>query len=255
MNRPSPSGKPSGHLGAYALIGAIVAATAIAFGYVGGWLAPNRLTPARLVSQLQITNGGVYPGYRRNHAKGVCVLGYFQSNGQASAYSVAQVFAPNERTPVVGRFAIPGGNPYAPDSSIPIRSMALRFALANGQQWRTGMNDMPVFPVSTPEAFYQMLQAQQPDAATGKPDPLRMTAFFGAHPETAEFLAWVKTARPSASFADQNYWSLDAFELVDGHGRRHPVRWRMAPETPVSDAAGPAGDPDYLDGDLRQRLA
>ena len=255
MSPSSQSGTPAGRLGAYALIGATVVIVAAAFGYVGGWLAPQRLTPARLVNQLQTDGGGVHPGYRRNHAKGVCVMGYFQSNGQASAYSVAQVFAPNERTPVVGRFAIPGGNPYAPDSSVPIRSMALRFALANGQQWRTGMNDMPVFPVSTPEAFYQMLQAQQPDPATGKPDPQKMGAFFATHPETAEFLGWVKTAKPSASFADQNYWSLDAFVLVDGHGRHHPVRWRMAPETPVTDAVGPAGDPDYLAADLRQRLA
>ena len=251
----SGSGRPAGSLGAYALIAVTVVIIAAAFGYVGGWLAPHRLTPARLVNQLQTDSGGVYPGYRRNHAKGVCVSGYFQSSGQAAAYSLAQVFGPGERTPVVGRFAIPGGNPYAPDSSVPIRSMALRFALANGQQWRTGMNDMPVFPVATPEAFYQLLRAQQPDPATGQPDPHKMGAFFGSHPETAEFLAWVKTAKPSASFADQTYWSLDAFELVDRQGRRHPVRWRMAPETPVSDAAGPAGDSDYLAADLRRRLA
>jgi catalase len=255
MHLPSRSRTPTGRLGAYVLIGGAVVIFAAAFGYVGGWLAPHRLTPVRLVDQLQTNSGGPFPGYRRNHAKGVCVTGYFQSNGQAAAYSVAQVFAAGERTPIVGRFAIPGGNPYAPDSSIPIRSMALRFALADGQQWRTGMNDMPVFPVSTPEGFYQMLQAQQPDPATGKPDPQKMAAFFAAHPETAEFRAWAKTAKPSASFATQSYWSLDSFELVDGHGRRHPVRWRMAPETPASDASGPAGNPDYLAADLRQRLA
>ena len=261
MNPSSRSGTRAGRLGAYALIGATVVIVAAAFAYVGGWLSPHRLTPARLVDQLQ-TNSGVFPGYRRNHAKGVCVTGYFQSSGQAAAYSVAQVFAPGERTPVVGRFAIPGGNPYAPDSSIPIRSMALRFALADGQQWRTGMNDMPVFPVSTPQAFYQMLQAQQPDPATGKPDPQKLGAFFAAHPETAAFLAWAKTATPSPSFATVSYWSLDAFQLVDGHGRHHPVRWRMvpeapagAPETPVGGGAGPGGSPDYLAADLRQRLA
>jgi catalase len=255
MNPSSRSGAQAGNLGAYALIGVVVVVVAAAFGYVGGWLTPHRLTPARLVNQLQTTNGGVWPGYRRNHAKGVCVMGYFQSNGQGSAYSVAQVFAPNERTPVVGRFAIPGGNPYAPDSSIPIRSMALRFALANGQQWRTGMNDMPVFPVSTPQAFYELLQAQQPDPATGKPDPRKLGAFFAAHPETAEFLGWVKTATPSSSFADQSYWSLNAFELLDSQGRRHPVRWRMAPEASGPAAAAPSGDADYLSADLRQRLA
>ena len=61
------------------------------------------------VNQFQ-DNAGTFAGYRRNHAKGVCVAGYFDSNGQAQAYSMAQVFAPG-RTPVVGRFAIPGSNP------------------------------------------------------------------------------------------------------------------------------------------------
>ena len=255
MNPSSRSGTPVGHLGAYVLIGATVVIIAAAFAYVGGWLAPHRLTPARLVDQLQTDSGGVFAGYRRNHAKGVCVTGYFDSNGQGAAYSVAQVFAPGERTPIVGRFAIPGGNPYAPDDSIPIRSMALRFSLANGQQWRTGMNDMPVFPVSTPQAFYQLLQAQQPDAATGKPDPQKMGAFFAAHPETGAFLAWVKTAKPSASFATESYWSLNAFELIDAHGQQHPVRWRMVPETSVGNAPGPTVGTDFLATDLRQRLS
>jgi catalase len=235
----------------FAVIAIVLLAFVLAFGYVGGWLAPQRLTAQRMVNQLQ-TNAGVFPGYRRNHAKGVCVAGYFESNGQAQAYSVAQVFSPG-RTPVVGRFAVPGGNPYAPDSSVPIRSMALRFALANGQQWRTGMNSMPVFPVATPLAFYEQSQAQQPDPATGKPNPAKIKAFFAAHPETSAFLAWVKTAKPSASYATESYWGLNAFIFVDAKGQRHAVRWRMVPEAGDSTPGG--SDPNYLDADLAQRLA
>ncbi|MDO1528576.1 catalase family peroxidase [Fulvimonas sp. R45] len=229
------------------------AAFALAFGYAGGWLAPHRLTPKRLIDQFQ-ANAGVHPGYRRNHAKGVCVSGYFQSSGQAAAYSVAQVFTPGQRTPVVGRFAIPGGNPYAPDSSVPIRSMALRFTQADGQQWRTGMNSMPVFPVATPQAFYAQLQAGQPDPATGKPDPAKLAAFFAAHPETAAFRAWARTAKPSASFATDSYWGLNAFEFVDSDGTRHAVRWQMVAQA-AADGATPPDNPDYLDADLRRRLA
>lgn len=234
----------------FALIAALLGAIVLAFAYVGGWLAPHRLTPQRIVNQLQ-ADAGVFPGYRRNHAKGVCVAGYFESSGQVQAYSAAQVFA-SGRTPVVGRFAVPGGNPYAPDSSVPIRSMALRFALANGQQWRTGMNSMPVFPVATPQAFYEQTVAQQPDPATGKPDPAKVKAFFATHPETAAFLAWVKTARPSSSYATESYWSLNAFVFIDAKGEKHAVRWRMLPE--ASDAAKGGSDPNYLDADLTQRL-
>ena len=250
MHAPPPLSKRRVRL-RFALIAAVLLMIVLAFGYVGGWLAPQRLTAQRLVNQLQ-ANAGVFSGYRRNHAKGVCVAGYFDSSGQAQTYSVAQVFAPG-RTPVVGRFAIPGGNPYAPDNSVPIRSFALRFTQANGQQWRTGMNSMPVFPVATPQAFYAQLQAQQPDPATGKPNPAKVKAFFAAHPETAAFLAWVKTARPSASYATETYWSLNAFEFVDANGQQHAVRWRMVPE--ASDAATGGGDANYLDADLAQRLA
>ena len=254
MNPPSPPTAPANRAGPWVLIACTVAIVAIAFGYVGGWLAPHRLTPKRIIDQFQ-KNAGVYPGYRRNHAKGVCVAGYFQSSGQAAPFSVAQVFAPGQRTPVVGRFAIPGSNPYAPDGSVPIRSFALRFTQANGQQWRTGMNAMPVFAVSTPQGFFDQLKAQQPDPATGKPDPKKVAAFFAAHPETAAFRAWAKTAKPPASFATERYNGLDAFEFVDARGQRHAVRWGMVPEAADDGQTAPAGDPDYLDADLQRRLS
>ncbi len=250
-----PSSHPNrNNLGAWALIVAIAAVIVLAFGYVGGWLAPSRLTPAKMVNQLQADNG-TFPGYRRNHGKGICVTGYFQSNTQAQPFSSAQVFAPG-RTPVVGRFALPSGNPFAPDSSVPIRSMALRFMQANGQQWRTGMNDMPVFPVTTPQSFYELLQAQQPDPNTGKPDPAKLGAFFGSHPETGPFLAWVKTAKPSASYVTETYESLNAFVFVGPDGVRHPVRWRMVPETAgAGSEPGNAADPNYLAADLEQHIS
>ena len=175
VDRSSPPTRPPLSAASLTLrlagIAVVVAAVAGAFAYVNGTLDPQRLTPKKLINVLE-TNNGVHPGFRRNHSKGVCVIGHFESSGEARSYSSAQVF--NEaRTPVVGRFALPAGNPYAPDNSVPIRSMALRFTQANGQQWRTGMNSMPVFPVGTPEAFYQLQQAQSPDPATGKPRPCR----------------------------------------------------------------------------------
>lgn len=250
MHAPSPL-SPARIVLRFVLIAVVLLVIALLFVYVGGWLTPQRLTAQRMVNQLQ-ANAGVFPGYRRNHAKGVCVAGYFDSNGQAQTYSMAQLFTPG-RTPVVGRFAVPNGNPYAADSSVPIRSMALRFTQANGQQWRTGMNSMPVFPVATPQAFFELLQAQQPDPSTGKPDPAKLGAFFKAHPETGAFLTWVKTAKPSASYATESYWSLNAFEFVDANGQQHAVRWRMVPENGDSTAGG--ADPNYLDADLAQRLA
>ena len=239
--------------GRFAAIGACVVLPALAFAYVGGWLDSDRLSAGKIVGALQ-NNGGVHPGFRRNHAKGVCVSGYFDSNGAAAQFSTAEVLA-SGHTPVVGRFAVPGGNPYAPDSSVPIRSMALRFTEANGQQWRTGMNAMPVFPVATPKAFYDLTVATGPDPATGKPDPARAKAFFMSHPETGPFLGWIKTAKPSASYATEGYSSLNAFYLVDSAGARHAVRWEMVPDAHDADGAVAPQGTDYLDSDLRTRIA
>jgi catalase len=133
--------------------------------------------------------------------------------------------------------------------------MALRFTQANGQQWRTGMNSMPVFPVDTPEAFYQLQKAQTPDPATGKPDPKAVSAFFASHPQAAPFLAWIKTAKPSASYVTENYNSVNAFYLVNAAGQRQAVRWNMVPL--AQDAPGgtaPEGN-DFLEKDLVQRIA
>ena len=118
-----------------AAIGAVVLGLAGGLAYVAGWLTPARLTTPRIINTFE-ANAGRHPGYRRNHAKGICVAGHFDSNGSGVVLSSAQVFAPG-RTPVVGRFAIPGGNPSAPDTSVPIRSMALMFQLHDGEQWRT----------------------------------------------------------------------------------------------------------------------
>jgi catalase len=82
-----------------------------------------------------------------------------------------------------------------------------------------------------------------------------MPAFFASHPETAPFLAWVKTARPSASYATETYNGINAFYLVNADGKRQAVRWGVVPQS--QDAPGdsaPAGN-DFLEKDLVQRLA
>src|ERR1700677_4168984 len=90
-----------------AFIGLLVAVTAALFLYAGGWLTPHALTPAAIVNTFEHLKG-VHDGFRRNHAKGVIVTGYFESNGQGAALSKAQVFQPG-RTPFLGRIAFAGG--------------------------------------------------------------------------------------------------------------------------------------------------
>lgn len=252
MKNPDALYRPPGNTLRWMTLSAVLLVLAGTFAYAGGWFSSGRLTPDRLVDELQKAGGGVHAGFRRNHAKGVCVTGYFDGNGLAGAYSAARVFG-KVRTPVVGRFAIAGGNPYGADDGAPVRSMALRFNQADGQQWRTGMNNMPVFSVSTPEGFLAQLEAGRKDPATGKPDPAKQAAFFAAYPETAAFRKWAKSVKPSSSFATETYHSLNAFFFVSGDGKRQAVRWRMVPEAPAK-AAGPASGVDVLIPELQTRL-
>jgi catalase len=236
------------------LVGIVPAGVLVLFLWAGGWLTPARLTSDKLIDVLQ-QSSGEHPGYRRNHAKGVCVVGNFISNGNASGLSRAAIFAPGE-TPVIGRFAIAGGNPNAPDYTVPIRSMALAFQQTNGEQWRTGMNAMPLFPVSTVEAFYELQKVSLPDPATGKPDPAQLKAFVMAHPEMTHFLAWAKQYVPASSWASDRFNSLNAFRFIDNAGNEHLVRWSMVPHAayqPITEAD--KKDKNFLQKDIEQRLA
>ncbi|TAM99540.1 MAG: catalase [Rhodanobacteraceae bacterium] len=130
------------------------------------------------------------------------------------------------------------------------------FTQADGQQWRTAMNAVPAFPVATPAADYAFMKLQQPDPATGEPDPNKLAAFFAAHPAANRFREWVAATPPSASYATRRYNSLDAFELVDAHGRRRAVRWSMLPAARADPHEPiPADDPDFLARGLRRRLS
>jgi len=158
-------------------IGAVMLSVTGAFAYTGGWLSPVRLTQDRMMAAFREASG-THAGFRRNHAKGVCVTGWFESSGQAAAISKAAVFKTG-RVPVVGRFALARGVPFQPDAPNTVRSISLRFLPPGGEEWRTGMNNIPVFPVNSARGFYERLVAFSPDPATGKPDPGRRTKKTG----------------------------------------------------------------------------
>jgi catalase len=156
---------------------------------------------------------------------------------------------------VFGRFALAGGMPMIPDGPDVVRSMALNFTLSNGEIWRTGMNDIPVFPVRDARGFYEQLSAMRPDPRTGKPDPKKMKAFLAAHPETVRAMSMIRAHPFSSGFADATYNSLDAFLMVDEAGRSTPVRWSMVPEDEFTPArARPSDDRNYLFHDLLARI-
>src|SRR6201987_429937 len=142
--------------GSLVLIAVIIAGGAAAFAYTGGWFSPQRLTPDKMVDAL--TPPGVPLGHRRNHAKGICFTGVFEANGAGTALSYAQVFTGGQYA-ALGRFNLGTADPNAPDATVRGRGIGLRILTPDGQEWRSAMIDPPIFPVSTPQAFYELLLA------------------------------------------------------------------------------------------------
>jgi catalase len=231
-----------GMLARFALIGVALAAVAGTFAYLGGWLTPNELTPARFTDGFEQVNGP-HPGFRRNHAKGVGVTGFFESNGNGARLSKAAVFRPG-RVRVIGRFSLGGGQPHAADSPDAVRGLGLQFSHPDGELWRTAMISLPVFPFRTPEAFYEQMIASKPDPSTGKPDPDKMKEFLSRHPETARVLAALKGQPVASGFANSTFHGLNAFRFLNAAGDSAPVRWLLTPEQPFEAASAAAANQD-----------
>lgn len=230
--------------------------TAVALGVAGlrGVLGSgDDSRPSDIVDTQQGGPQALHQGFRRAHARGLCVEGRFIGSGNAQALSLSQAFGLTE-SKLLGRLSIGGGNPSAPEASAGVRSLALMLTQPDGQQWRMAMNTPPVLPVGTPEAFHEQIKALAPDPATGAPDPARLAAFFQAHPESAAFRTWQAQHQPSDSWANTRYHSINAFMLVDADGRRQAVRWALVPEQPFSPLANTDHAADALTAEFKRRL-
>jgi catalase len=246
LDKKTTNPSVGGTLPRLASVGVIVLGVVGAFLYLGGWFSPHELTPARFTDGFEQA-AGVHSGFRRNHAKGVCVTGFFESNGQGARLSKAEVFQVG-RFPVVGRFSIGGGNPYAADAPDSVRALALQFSQPDGEKWRTAMISLPVFPFKDPQGFYDNMMAGVPDPNTHKADPEKMKAFLANHPETIRALGIIKSHPLPSGFDDSTFYGLNAFRFVDANGTSTPVRWTLVPVQPfvAADNAAMQTDKNYL---------
>lgn len=232
-----------------AVVGAFLAIDAAAMLTAINWLGAARLTPHAFLDAFNNAFGR-HPKYRTNHAKGVSVTGWFDSNGNGTELSKAAVFAPG-RTAVIGRFSGAGGNPHTPDTPAAGRGLGLVFGFPGSRQWRTAMLNLPVFADDSPQSIYDRLVASAMVPATGKPDPAKMTQFYATHPAAARAMTILKQHPPTTGFADSVFSGLNAFFFVSESGVRTPVRWKLIP---LQQALPPTSGPDALFDPLVRQL-
>jgi len=235
--------------GSLVLIAVIIAGGAAAFAYTAGWFSPQRLTPDKMVDALTPPTG-VPLGHRRNHAKGICFTGVFEANGAGSALSHAEVFARGQY-PALGRFNLGTADPNAPDATVRVRGMGLQISTPDGQEWRSAMVNPPVFPVSTPQGFYELL------LASASKDPDAMKTFAAAHPEFAAFGAWATSGPWTGSYAEDRFNGLNSFVFTNSSGVEHMVRWSLAPaaqQVSVSPDDLAKRGPNFLEQEITERV-
>lgn len=236
-------------------MGAVAGVAAVdvgGFAYAGGLLRPGALTPPRFADRFEHVYGR-HDGFRRNHAKGLSATGTFASSGAGANICRAAVFRRGD-VPLIGRFSLSGGLPDQPDKPDTVRGLGLLFDGPDGQQWRTAMINIPVFPDSTPQGFYERLLASKAQPNTGKPDPQKMAAFLDRHPETVAAMKVIKQAPPAAGFADSAFHGLNAFRFTNSAGVTVPVRWSaIAQEWPDIPSSPPGSN--YLFDDLIRAVA
>ena len=171
---------------------------------------------------------GKHPGYRANHAKGIVVEGHFQAAPDAKALSKASIFN-GSVIPVVVRFSDATGVPDISDgaSNANPHGMAIKFKPTGSGETDMVINSLKFFPVATGEDFRDLLLAIAASPASA-PKPTALDKFIAAHPSVSAALA---TAITPTSFADEEYYGIDAFNLVNAAGKKQAVRYQMVPAT------------------------
>ena len=202
-------------------------------------------------------DGGIHPGFRPAHAKGILLEGVFTPSPEASSLTSAPHIK-SRSTPVTVRFSDFAGIPTVPDNdpqNASPRGCAIRFHLAEHVHTDIIGHSVDMFPVRTTETFLEFLNALIATDPAG-PHPNAIEQFLGAHPAA---LAFVQTPKPiPASFARESFFAVSAFRFTNAGGVSRYGRYRILPvpgNEYLDQAAAAAQTPNFLFEEIEQRLA
>src|SRR5256884_5704542 len=217
--------------------------------------AQDKSLQQRIADDFIALAGGVHPGYRIAHAKGIVLTGTFAPSRGATSLSRAPHLV-TASTPVIARYSNGSGVPDVADNSphaVP-RGLALRFQLPNGAYTDIVANSHNGFVVGTGEdsaAFLDAALATKPDSK--HPSPIE--AVLGTHPAAKRFVT--DPVRVPVSFATEVYYGNDAFIFVNARNVKQPGRYRLVPgggPKYLDSAPAAKGSPNYLFHELTRRL-
>jgi catalase len=209
-----------------------------------------------VVAAFDKADGGVHPGFRPAHAKGILLTGAFTPSKEALSLTRApHIQRPS--TPVTVRLSDFAGIPTVPDNDpqgASPRGCAIRFHLDEHVHTDIVAHSVDTFPSRTAEGFLEFLNALiATDPAA--PHPNAIEQFLGTHPAA---LAFVEAPKPiPTSFAKESFFAVSAFKFINADGAGRYGRYRILPVAGneyLDDAAAATKSPNFLFDELKERV-
>ena len=201
--------------------------------------------------------GGIHPGFRPAHAKGILLTGVFTPSSEAASLTRAPHIQRNS-TPVTVRFSDFAGIPTVPDNDpqgASPRGFAIRFHLAEHIHTDIVAHSVDTFPTRTAEGLLDFLNALIATDPAG-PHPNAIEQFLGAH---AAALTFVQTPKPiPTSFAKESFFAVSAFKFTNADGVSRYGRYRVLPVAGneyLDEAGAAARGQDFLFDEIKERVA
>ena len=201
-------------------------------------------------------NGGVHPGFRPAHAKGILLKGTFTPSSEAASLTRAPHLHRNS-TPVTARLSDFAGIPTVADNDpqgAGPRGFAVRFHLAEHVHTDIIGHSVDNFPVRTAEGLVEFLNAVIATDPKG-PHPNAIEQFLGAHPAA---LTFVQIPKPiPTSFAKESFFAVSAFRFTNTDGMSRYGRHRVLPAAGneyLDETAAAARSPNFLFEEIRERI-
>ena len=167
---------------------------------------------------------GLFPAFRRAHAKGIGFDAKFSPNGRAAPYTTALHLIQQETSAIV-RFSHSSSNPNTIEQLVPVKGMSVQFQLPDGKVTNLTMVTVPVFITKTPEDFMKLLQLATKDKTSFSEtiSTLKKNPNFHA---AAKILKHIK---PPKSFGTGHYYSIHAYYLLNDKKQHQAVKFEWEP--------------------------
>lgn len=218
--------------------------------------AQEKSIPQQIADVMVQLAGGIHPGLRFTHTKGLVTTGTFTPAPSAKTITRA-AHMQDAAVPVTVRFSDGTGVPNIPDNNdnASPHGMAIRFALAGGAYTDIVANSHNGFFVGNATDFLAMLKAiAGTNEKSAHPTPIEQ--FVGTHPAALKVIIDSKAA--AKSFQNLDFFGNNAFIFVDAAGGKHPFRYQIIPVAGVvklDSATAAKQKPDYMFDALKAALA